>query len=32
MPGFDKIAFVASETKEAMEALQKLAARYGKLP
>jgi NAD+ kinase len=29
MPGFDKIAFVASETKEAMEALQKLAARYG---
>jgi NAD+ kinase len=29
MPRFDKIAFVASETKEAQEALQKLTKRYG---
>jgi len=29
MPGFDKIAFIASETKEAQEALQKLTKRYG---
>ena len=29
MARFDKIAFVASETKEAQEALQKLTKRYG---
>src|SRR6185312_13861710 len=29
MPGFDKIAFVASETEEAEGALKKLSARYG---
>src|SRR3990172_2800109 len=29
MPRFDKIAFIASETKEAQEALQKLTKRYG---
>lgn len=29
MPRFDKIAFVASETKEAEEALAKLTKRYG---
>jgi NAD+ kinase len=29
MPRFDKIAFVASETKEAQEALQTLTQRYG---
>ena len=29
MPRFDKIAFVASETKEAQEALQTLSKRYG---
>ena len=29
MPRFDKIAFVASETKEAEEALVKLTERYG---
>src|SRR5680860_427995 len=29
MPRFDKIAFVASETKEAQEALRKLTKRYG---
>ena len=29
MPRFDKIAFVASETNEAQEALHKLAKRYG---
>lgn len=29
MPRFDKIAFVASETEEAQEALQGLAKRYG---
>ena len=29
MPRFDKIAFIASETQEAQEALQKLAERYG---
>jgi len=29
MPRFDKIAFVASETNEAQEALQKLTKRYG---
>jgi len=29
MPRFDKIAFVASETKEAQEALNKLTKRYG---
>jgi NAD+ kinase len=29
MPRFDKIAFVASETKEAQEALQTLTKRYG---
>ena len=29
MPRFAKIAFVASETKEAQEALQKLTKRYG---
>jgi NAD+ kinase len=28
-PNFDKIAFVASETKEAQEALRKLTKRYG---
>src|SRR3989337_1389583 len=28
-PSFDKIAFVASETKEAQQALAKLAKRYG---
>src|SRR5580765_584051 len=29
MPRFDKIAFVASETKEAAEALAKLTKQYG---
>jgi NAD+ kinase len=29
MPRFDKIAFIASETKEAQEALKKLTKRYG---
>jgi NAD+ kinase len=29
MPRFEKIAFVASETQEAVEALQTLSARYG---
>src|SRR5919106_568719 len=29
MPSFDKIAFVASETKEAEEARKKLVKRYG---
>jgi NAD+ kinase len=29
MPRFDKIAFVASDTEEAQEALQKLVKRYG---
>lgn len=29
MPRFDKIAFIASETEEAQEALQKLTKRYG---
>lgn len=32
MPRFDKIAFVASETKEAEEALAKLTKRYGNAP
>ena len=32
MPRFDKIAFVASETKEAQEALQTLTKRYGDAP
>ncbi|HEX5931242.1 MAG TPA: NAD kinase [Methyloceanibacter sp.] len=32
MPRFDKIAFVASETKEAQEALQALNKRYGSAP
>jgi NAD+ kinase len=32
MPSFDKIAFVASETKEAQEALAKLTKRYGNTP
>jgi NAD+ kinase len=32
MPRFEKIAFVASETKEAQDALKKLAARYGNTP
>jgi NAD+ kinase len=32
MPRFDKIAFVASETKEAEEALAKLTQRYGNAP
>ena len=32
MPRFDKIAFVASETKEAQEALQALTKRYGDAP
>jgi NAD+ kinase len=31
MPRFDKIAFVASETKEAEEALKRLAERYGQV-
>src|SRR5262245_771524 len=29
MPRFEKIAFLASETKEAQNALKKLSARYG---
>lgn len=29
MPRFEKIAFLASETKEAQDALKKLSARYG---
>jgi NAD+ kinase len=32
MPRFEKIAFVASETKEAENALNKLSARYGNAP
>src|SRR4026208_708062 len=32
MPRFEKIAFVASETKEAQDALKKLSARYGSAP
>ena len=32
MPRFDKIAFIASETKEAQEALAKLTKRYGNTP
>jgi NAD+ kinase len=32
MAKFDKIAFVASDTKEAQDALQTLAARYGNAP
>jgi len=32
MPRFDKITFVASETKEAEDALNKLSARYGNAP
>lgn len=32
MPRFEKIAFVASETKEAQGALKKLSARYGNAP
>lgn len=32
MPRFDKIAFVASETKEAEEARKMLAQRYGNAP
>jgi NAD+ kinase len=32
MPRFEKIAFVASETKEAQDALKKLCARYGGAP
>jgi NAD+ kinase len=32
MPRFEKIAFVASETKEAQGALKKLSARYGSAP
>jgi NAD+ kinase len=32
MAKFDKIAFVASDTKEAQEALQTLTARYGNVP
>lgn len=31
MPRFQKIAFVASETKEAQDALRELSARYGSL-
>ena len=31
-PHFDKIAFLASETKEAEDALNKLSARYGNAP
>jgi NAD+ kinase len=32
MPRFEKIAFVASETKEAQHALKKLSGRYGNVP
>src|SRR5262245_32256789 len=32
MPRFKKIAFVASETKEAQEALRALTKRYGDMP
>jgi hypothetical protein len=32
MAKFDKIAFVASDTKEAQEALRTLTKRYGNAP